>query len=356
MWRSSTGAPLLFDRFGIITEKARVAVTKLFKGRSAAKDGLPTLDAAVVAKVASKLGCSVTPIESKPVFLEKSAKRKTKRKYVRHLVRAGEPVDRDIMVFTKTGLQAANEAVEHYISETRLPEFRAPIYYGRAATEEGDTGIWEYIPGDLPLLHRCTGDELRRIAQAVGAINTLTADVTHRVPNIPVDTMRSAPVAEQLRATLIDEGELLRRDPTLLSALDHFATLEKGALARLAAIGNRFFSHQDIASGNVLLPPAPDPVAILDWESAAIAAPGVGLRRFATFNMKIQQAVAEHYVAYLQTKGISLEVGDVLFVMGTVQVMNSLHNGANRLVDAPTTAEKAISWGLAHAPDYLRRG
>jgi len=169
------------------------------------------------------------------------------RKYVRHLLRAGSPVDRELIVFTKTGPQATQEEVEHYASGLTQPEFRAPTYYGRAATVEGDTGILGIHLGRQPQLALCSRKQLLRITRAVGAINALTTDAIRRLPNLPIGTMRAGPVADQLRAALISEGEMMQREPSLRDALDRFAALENGAMARLAAIGNRFFSHQDIA-------------------------------------------------------------------------------------------------------------
>src|SRR6185436_16133765 len=105
-------------------------------------------------------------------------------------------------------------------------------------------------------------------------------DVVRKVPCLPVGLWWLQPVADELRAALVAEETMLLRDLSLHDALDRFEALEAGALARVASIGNRFFSHKDISNGNVLLKPAPSPVIIFDWETAGIAPPGVSLRRF----------------------------------------------------------------------------
>ena len=349
---------MILHGLGVLAVGARSAVANLWRGRAERPIdiALPTVASAVEAAVESKLGCDVTHVSSEEVFQEKAARRKLKRRYVKHLLRAGPPADRDLVVFSRSGPQEVNEGVESFVSGLTLPELRVPRYYGHAATEEGDTFIWEFVSGKSPLLVHCSREQLRRIVRAVAAINASTADAVQRLPNLPVGTMRAFPVADLLRAALVSQGEIMRRAPTFPAALDRFAAMEEGALSRLATIGNRFFSHQDIASGNMLLPPAPNPPAVLDWESAAIAAPGVGLRRFATLDIDTQWDAAQHYVDYLETKGISVKFRDVLFVMRAAQVFCSLHEGVNRLGDAPKRAEKAIRWGLARAPGYFSRG
>src|SRR4051812_31882021 len=63
----------------------------------------PSISAAVEATVASKIGCVVTHISSEQVRQEKKSAARRKRKYMRHELRAGAPVNRDLIVFTKTG-------------------------------------------------------------------------------------------------------------------------------------------------------------------------------------------------------------------------------------------------------------
>lgn len=343
----------------LVSASAIGALVSLQKGRAGrptiASPTLPTIASAVTSALESRLGYAVTHISCEEVCQEHAAKRKVKRKYVRHLLRASLPVDRDVVVFTRSGPQEVNEDLEEFVSGLTLPEFRAPAYYGRVATVEGDTCIWEFMPGISPKLVFCSRDQLRSIVSAVAAINAATADAIRRVPNLPANTMRVFPVVDLLRAALVGQGEIMGRAPSFPEMLDRLAALEEGALARLARIGSRFFSHQDIASGNLLLPPVPHPLTILDWESAAIAAPGVGLRRFATLSIDIQKDAAQHYVACLEAKGISVDFRDVLFVMRAVQVFHTLHDGVNRIGDAPERAEKAIRWGLTRVPSYLGR-
>jgi hypothetical protein len=316
---------------------------------------LPSISEAVEAAVASRLGCAVTHIGNEQVEQEKTAtaRRKLSRKYMRHVLRAGAPVNRDVVVFTKTGPSVASDNVERYLSEVSLPEFRVPLFYGRTATEEGDVGIWEYVSGERPGLLTLSREDLRRVVCAIAAINTLTADVVRHVPDLQVGTKFVEPIADRLRAALVADETMLQREPYLQDALDRFAALEAGALARLASIGNRFFSHQDISAGNALLTPAPNPVLIIDWESAGIAAPGASLRRFVSPDMETRADVAQHYVDYLQANGTSVDVDDVLFVMGAASVFASLHAGVSHLEGAPLFARKLIRSTLTRVPDYL---
>ncbi|MCW5705443.1 MAG: hypothetical protein KIT82_23030 [Bradyrhizobium sp.] len=313
----------------------------------------PSISAAVEATVASRLGCVVTHIESVQVKGDKPDASRRKRKYMRHVLRAGAPVNRELIVFTKTGWHNESEGVERFLAEQSVPEFRAPGFYGRAATVEGDTGIWEYMSHGLPQLMTLSRDDLRRVVRAAAAVNALTPDAVRHVPGLRVGTMYREPVADKLRAALLAEETMLQRDPSLRDALDRFAALEAGALARLASIGDRYFSHQDISGGNVLVGPAPAAVVILDWESAAIAAPGASLRRLERLDAETRLEAAQHYVDCLQAKGMFLEVADVLFVMCTVNVFARLHNGAAQLSHDLKLARKNIRSTLTRAPAYL---
>ena len=75
--------------------------------------------------------------------------------------------------------------------------------------------------------------------------------------------------------------------------------------------------------------------------------------------MKTRCSVADrarNYVDYLQAKGISVKVADVLFVMGAASVFAKLRAGVSHLHDAPKFAKNAIRSALTRAPDYLGHG
>jgi len=108
---------------------------------------------------------------------------------------------------------------------------------------------------------------------------------------------------------------MMQREPSLRDALDRFAALENGPWRgwRQSATGSSPSGHRQRKHPDG---PGSKPLPVFDWESAAIAAPGLGLRRFATLGVEVQKDVAGHYVDYLQAKGISVDVDDVLFVNG----------------------------------------
>jgi hypothetical protein len=102
----------------------------------------------------------------------------------------------------------------------------------------------------------------------------------------------------------------------------------------------------------VLLKPAPSPVIIFDWETAGIAPPGVSLRRFEKLDVETRVDLAQHYVDYLEAKGISVALADVLFVMCTTNVFERLTRGVLELEVAPKLARKKIWAALTRAPYY----
>lgn len=311
---------------------------------------LSTVAAAVTKALEFRLDCPLTHISCEEV---QRAGRIRKRKYIKHLLRA---VDHDLTIFTRSGPQEINQNMEWFVSGLTRPEFQAPIYYGKVLTLEGEMHIWEFKSGVSPKLFQCSREELFRIVRAVAAINAATEEALIHVPSLPIGTMRTRPVAALLRDALFRQEEIARKDPSLGVLLDQFALVEEDVLARLAKIGNRFFSHQDINSGNLLFPSTSGPLVILDWESGSIAAPGVGLRCFSMLNEKVQNEAAEHYVSYLEANGVSTNIKEVLFVMHAVQVLIALHGGVKWIMEAPSLAEKTIRWGLTRAQMYLPNG
>jgi hypothetical protein len=282
--------------------------------------------------VASKLGCVVTHIRSEQVRQEKPNVFKRKRKYMRHVLRAGAPVKsrpdsiHEDWIHEDWLARAASEGVERYLSEVSIPEFRVPIYYGRTATAEGDTGIGNTSPTSNRRLITLSRDELRHLVRAVAQSILYTADVVRKVPGLPVGLWYLQPVADRLRAALVAEETMLCA--TLLCMMRWTGSRRsKPALWR--------GSHQSaIASSPIRISPVetccssrPEPsdnVRLGNGRNRSARRVSAPLRKVGCRN---SSDLAQHYVDYLQAKGIPIEVADVLFVMCTANVFASLTRG-----------------------------
>jgi hypothetical protein len=308
--------------------------------------------AAIAALVSEKTGQSVTYLRSEQVALNKWLHKN--RRYFSHVF-SSPGLEAELTVFTKPMPSLRLQEIESFLASVECTEFRAPTFYGTATSENELIGVWEFVTGRTPKFVRMSHDEVDRIARAVGAMNAITDEALRRLPDLPVGTKSIGPVANPLRAAMQGRSEPIRLNDDTRRALDQLDALEGEALARLNAIGDRFFSHQDMAGGNLLIVPPNEDLVILDWETASIAAPGASLRRLAVGPIELQEAGAGIYVDYMRGRGYSLEARDVLFVIGATQVFRCLNWGLQRLGDAPERASKSIRWGLEHVSEYLGR-
>jgi hypothetical protein len=308
--------------------------------------------------ISERLGRPIRYISGEEVAREKGARRK--RRYVRHTLQFIDAAGGDIVVFAKVALRRplhVIEPLETFLSELSLPEFRAPKYFGSIDTEEGPAGVWEHISGHAnKFLGHFSRDDLLRMVRACAAMSAITDERLFAIPSIPRGMKQIAPVAERLRGSVNKLGTVHEIDiAPLLAGVDRLAAIEHQAIERFNALGNRYFSHQDIGSGNIIFPPEPEPAIVIDWESAYFGAPGASLRRISNLKMPVQEEMVRHYVDAMAAKGFVLNERDVMFVMGAAQVFFTLTWAIRRLRERPYKAERAIRWGLRHCVDYLVR-
>jgi hypothetical protein len=220
-----------------------------------------------------------------------------------------------------------NPGVERFVGALNNPSFAAPAFFGSGRAKGQDFAIWEYRPyPHFEDFSRASIEELFKIVDAVVAISSSTELLIKEAPDVRKATLWMTPMAGKVEAGLSDlsqEGidiHELRRGCAQLHAL------ENDVLGRIADLGNRYFAHNDVAFHNILRTPE-GKVVFVDWELAAVSAPGASLRGLAMLDQDVQHKLANRYAQGMRSNGFDVNAIDVHFVMGAMYVYWALSMG-----------------------------
>lgn len=265
-------------------------------------------------------------------WLPLTIKQKRPRQYARHRLVAAEGAH-TLWVFTKFGRKILRyPKLEIFLSGIDLEQFQAPKFMGVRVSSNFEIAVWEDRPGEWRNFEALTDAELDSLVDAVGAIHDLT-DAVHDC-GIPVGTPWLTAFMVEVHAYA---AELGRSD--LQAAADRVSELEASLLDRLQSMGDLVFTHNDIAPTNLHW--RDDGLTILDWEGAAFALPGCGLRLTARLPEARFNRVVERYHRILERRGCRLTEDDLRYSIAA-------HEGVRSLVLGQRTRNaELLSWGLS---------
>ncbi len=244
-----------------------------------------------------------------------------------------------------------NPGVEHFVGALKSPSFAAPAFFGSGRVNGQDFAIWEYRPyPHFEEFTRANVAELYKIVDATVDIASSTELLFKEAPDVRKATLWMTPWVHKVEAGLselspegIDIVELKRGCARLRE-------LENDVLHRIEGLGNRYFAHNDVAFHNILRTPEGG-VIFVDWELAAVSAPGASLRGLAMLDQEAQREFAERYAAGMRANGFDVYPDDAHFVMGAMYVYWGLSMGL--AAKSAGQIQRALDAIPAHIQDRL---
>ncbi len=226
--------------------------------------------------------------------------------------------------FVKQGPKVVRPGLEEFLNEVQSPFFDTPFFWGCFSVGgRVRVGAWEYVSGRQPAFGRDFTDDLARVIRAVAAINAVEPGAVKQVQGLRAINPGVEPVAARMDAVatqLLCENQL--EASRALEQIETFARQEGRLLARIEALGKPFLTHHDIKAANLVIRAEDSPIVVLDWTSARISAPGLGLRLL-FHDAASLESTTRFYIQCMRQLGHTLALADVLFAIVASKVFRA---------------------------------
>jgi hypothetical protein len=229
-----------------------------------------------------------------------------------------------LQIFVKAGRHLRNLQVDERLNNVDSGDALVPCFFGSFQARDRTLAAWQAVEGDHVEFDALSPDAGRKLMEAVASVNAIPSDgFAKDLPDTNRWVAAGPDYYDDIFSNRLDAVQQDQWQPVLADTV--YLVRDGGELAaRLAALGGRLLTHNDINPNNVLFSSGGQ-VAIFDWEGASLSFAGADLRFLA--RLKDKEPLLDIYVERINALGVTVSRADVLAGYAIAEGMRRVHRG-----------------------------